>query len=645
MAPPSAALRARGLLLALFVCVPPGTATPHHVDSNSLVSFLEGLGPAADSPADDRCLLTAKSRDQILRQLMMDAPTRLGAAADIRPFDGEIASEPKSVGRNNEDGIKAMPPSGRNHLSDSAATAIADVPTVSRPPSVAPGGESSATTLERRLTANECIDTNDGATDGWNGCATYSTEWCGNYDDTDFSSEEMCCVCGGGMSPTPTPTQCIDTNDVYTNTNGDDCSIYSSGSSICFGSCTVCGDFDSALFSSDEMCCVCGGGMIPPRPTSMPTTSPTTMPTTSPAPTSCLAFVMEDSYGDGWQGAQYVIRDASTDLVMATGSLASGSRETDNVCLGDGCYSLGVTHDSFVSEVSWTFGTTMSGGSPYAFRFFTLAGSDVEGPFQSCPTPAPTTHSLQPTPVPTITPFPTTTPVPSNLPTPVPTSSPTSNCFEARTWDELNNALQTNGAKVNVTRDIVFTQPISLDGGQDVTVFCNATGEAAQGSVSYCATLDGGGETQLFEIAGVGSCLRLIRLKLTNGYHFQNGGAIIMGSNTEAHLTACMVCDNEAYWGGVFYMVYAHAVVLHVTSCVITNNEATRHGGVFYIHGSGASPAPVVYLSGCTVNNNHAVRSDQKICSTLGGIMVNSLPFGFAVGVGAHPSPDDANIL
>ena len=58
-----------------------------------------------------------------------------------------------------------------------------------------------------------------------------------------------------------------------------------------------------------------------------------------------------------------------------------------------------------------------------------------------------------------------------------------------------------------------------------------------------------------------------------------------------------------------------------------------------------ASPAPVVYLSGCTVNNNHAVRSDQKICSTPGGIMVNSLPFGFAVGVGAHPSPDDANIL
>ena len=34
-------------------------------------------------------------------------------------------------------------------------------------------------------------------------------DWCGRYDDADFTSEEMCCVCGGGTTsepPTMSPT-------------------------------------------------------------------------------------------------------------------------------------------------------------------------------------------------------------------------------------------------------------------------------------------------------------------------------------------------------------------------------------------------------------------------------------------------------
>ena len=32
------------------------------------------------------------------------------------------------------------------------------------------------------------------------GCAAYAdnTGWCGNYDDDNFLSLEMCCACGGG---------------------------------------------------------------------------------------------------------------------------------------------------------------------------------------------------------------------------------------------------------------------------------------------------------------------------------------------------------------------------------------------------------------------------------------------------------------
>ena len=46
-----------------------------------------------------------------------------------------------------------------------------------------------------------CSDTDNGATDvdGYT-CAAYSAAYCGGqYDDSDFFSDTMCCVCGGGV--------------------------------------------------------------------------------------------------------------------------------------------------------------------------------------------------------------------------------------------------------------------------------------------------------------------------------------------------------------------------------------------------------------------------------------------------------------
>jgi len=44
-----------------------------------------------------------------------------------------------------------------------------------------------------------CIDTDDGAKDEaeWP-CQEYQRHWCGKYDDQDFDSQTMCCICGGG---------------------------------------------------------------------------------------------------------------------------------------------------------------------------------------------------------------------------------------------------------------------------------------------------------------------------------------------------------------------------------------------------------------------------------------------------------------
>ena len=45
-----------------------------------------------------------------------------------------------------------------------------------------------------------CSDTDGGATDddGY-GCGDYYSGYCGFYDDSDFTSNDMCCVCGGGV--------------------------------------------------------------------------------------------------------------------------------------------------------------------------------------------------------------------------------------------------------------------------------------------------------------------------------------------------------------------------------------------------------------------------------------------------------------
>ena len=47
---------------------------------------------------------------------------------------------------------------------------------------------------------DNCVDTDNGATDAdGDSCSDYIEDWCGgNYDDRDFLSDSMCCICGGG---------------------------------------------------------------------------------------------------------------------------------------------------------------------------------------------------------------------------------------------------------------------------------------------------------------------------------------------------------------------------------------------------------------------------------------------------------------
>ena len=72
--------------------------------------------------------------------------------------------------------------------------------------------------------------------------------------------------------------------------------------------------------------------------------------------TSCDSYTvmmqMNDSYGDGWNGSEYVI--SSNGIEVATGTFTSGYDATDNLCLDAACYTISVSEGSYPSEVSWS---------------------------------------------------------------------------------------------------------------------------------------------------------------------------------------------------------------------------------------------------------------------------------------------------
>ena len=114
--------------------------------------------------------------------------------------------------------------------------------------------ESSTSSAEPRRRLDEggsCQDTNGGALDAYgDGCSWYCSvpSDCGGYDDTDFSSE-MCCVCGGGDA---SGAGCTDSDNGAVDPYGDTCGAYA-------GMPSWCGQYDDSDFSSISMCCACGG--------------------------------------------------------------------------------------------------------------------------------------------------------------------------------------------------------------------------------------------------------------------------------------------------------------------------------------------------------------------------------------------------
>ncbi len=155
--------------------------------------------------------------------------------------------------------------------------------------------------------SGECVDTDNGAVDPYgDDCAAYNAfpSWCGNYDDDDFSSLDMCCVCGGGTGST-----------------GDD------------GGSDDAGADDGGDTGGSDVCEF----------------------------TECTLTLM-DSYGDGWNGNVWESGDQSATLndgAEGTSILCFDLNAQNDYACGGG---------SWASEVSWTLdcgdGNPLSGAAP-----------------------------------------------------------------------------------------------------------------------------------------------------------------------------------------------------------------------------------------------------------------------------------------
>ena len=162
---------------------------------------------------------------------------------------------------------------------------------------------------------------------------------------------------------------------------------FSIGSAIC--GCTDPGacNFDAAATDDDGSCeYVTCAGCTDPAACNFDATA--TIDDLSCCFDNCVTFVMNDSFGDGWNGAVYEIFTIDGTFV-ASGDLDNAqsgdgfSTGTDILCLADGCYTLNVTAGTFPLEVSWTlFGSNsgvVSGGANANVNFSVGSGACVVG--------------------------------------------------------------------------------------------------------------------------------------------------------------------------------------------------------------------------------------------------------------------------
>ncbi len=160
-------------------------------------------------------------------------------------------------------------------------------------------------------------------------------------------------ICGSNQ-----PSGCIDSQAC----NFNEYASVDDGS-CCYG---ICGCMDSLAtnYSStadcDDNSCLYGGCTDPLAINFDPSANTDDGSCDYNCDFNLLTIDMTDNFGDGWNGAMWVVLDEGQNDV-ASGTLATGSTGSALICLEDGCYTLTVGGGQWDMEIAWDLNGTNAG--------------------------------------------------------------------------------------------------------------------------------------------------------------------------------------------------------------------------------------------------------------------------------------------
>ena len=407
-----------------------------------------------------------------------------------------------------------------------------------------------------------CCDTNGDHSDQLGeGCADYDATWCGSFDDSDFSSNEMCCRCGGGSLPeaqnSNTEEACLATCGGFTcdywvmsgyscgNMEADygcDC-----GGCVCHQVCddpTSCygyscdywltlGSFQGCPAVENQLGCDCSGcscwnGIY----------------TTGCADTAGGAT---DPYGDGctvyaafplWCGGYDDSDFLSLEMCCACGGGGTVISDGGGTVFSDGLPRLG-DYDSSCAN-SGCYGENCDYWTTVGFTCEVLESN------YGCDCSSCECHQT-------------------------PSAAPTDSDFTARTFPELVRKVGLSSAYIEITKDIVMWTAIALSGTQDATLVSNVR-----------AVLRVFPPTWHFSVFD-GATLSLEGLTLSGGEATYAGSVWVVGGTLK--IKSCAFTNNRAtssaYGGGALYFEASSVGI--ISGSYFGENSAVGSGGAAWV--------------------------------------------------------------
>jgi hypothetical protein len=228
------------------------------------------------------------------------------------------------------------------------------------------------------------MDMEDTFGDGWNGATYTVADLDGNVvaegdldgaqcgDGTDIGFDVFCLADGcytmtvtGGGFPGELVWSLLDEQGAEVIGGTGAAGVGTFGFTIGAGVCgctdnTAC-NYDAAATSDDGSCEFTScAGCTDPTACNFDNTA-TINDATQCCFDNCVTLIMNDTFGDGWNGANANIIDGSGNQVATATLPPATSNGSATFCLADGCYTIVVGGGTFDNEITWTL-TGVTGG-------------------------------------------------------------------------------------------------------------------------------------------------------------------------------------------------------------------------------------------------------------------------------------------